>query len=190
MLVTLLLVGQVRAAGGGTSSLYCSANERLGFGVTTDVNDYDVGQLHAGWYVNWGPAPQAPHPAGLDYAQMLYICDGAYRDCGGAAYAYWPTGPQLAAIVAANPGNLWLVGNEPDCPYQDSVGPERYAAIYHDAYQELKRLDPTAQVAIGGITQATPLRLRWLDRVWQEYQRCYGQPMPVDVWNVHAFVLR
>jgi len=190
MLIALLLVGQVQAAGGESTLLYCSANERLGFGLETDINDYDVEQLHAGWYVDfkWPTGAQAPHPAGLDYVQILYVCDDAYRECWG--HAYWPHGEQLAASVAANPGNLWLVGNEPDCPYKDSVGPERYAAIYHDVYQELKRLDPTAQVAIGGMVQATPLRMRWLDRVWQEYQRRYGQPMPVDVWNVHGFVLR
>jgi len=189
--VALLAASQAQAGGGGTSSLYPSANERLGFGVAfseTNIHDFDVERLHAGWWVNWGIAPEDPHPAGLDFVQILRVCDDDYRDCGG--HAYRPYGQELAAIVAANPGNLWLVGNEPDCLYQDSVGPERYAAIYHEVYQELKRLDPTAQVGIGGIVQATPLRMRWLDRVWQEYQRRYGEPMPVDVWNVHGFVLR
>ena len=170
------------------SSLYCSPNERLGFDLHEHLDPYDVGRLHAGWYVSY-PNPDGPasHVAGLDYTQVMSVCDEAYRSCGDP---YSPHGAQLAAMVAANPGTLWLVGNEPDCRYLDNVGPERYAAIYHDVYQELKRLDPTAQVANGGIVQATPLRMRWLDRVWQEYQRLYGEPMPVDVWNVHGFVLR
>ncbi|MDH7487820.1 MAG: CARDB domain-containing protein [Anaerolineae bacterium] len=169
-------------------SLYCSQNERLGFDVDESIVPYDVGQLHAGWYVHYPwITGEAPHTAGLDYAQIISVCDDAYRQC---AYPYSPQGATLAGMVAANPGALWLVGNEPDCPYMDNTGPERYAVIYHDVYHELKRLDPTAQVAIGGVVQATPLRMRWLDRVWQEYQRRYGQPMPVDVWNVHAFVLR
>ena len=32
--------------------------------------------------------------------------------------------------------------------------------------------------------------MAYLDIVWSEYQRSYGEPMPVDVWNIHAFVLR
>jgi len=188
LLAALALLCVASQAAAGTPSLYCSQNERLGFDVDESIIPYDVGQLHAGWYVQYPPiAGEAPHTAGLDYAQVISVCDDAYRQC---AHPYSPRGATLAGMVAANPGALWLVGNEPDCPYLDNSGPERYAAIYHDVYQELKRLDATAQVAIGGVVQATPLRLRWLERVWQEYQRCYGQPMPVDVWNVHAFVLR
>jgi hypothetical protein len=170
------------------TGLYPSPNERFGFGVTTDINDYDVGQLHAGWYVNWGASPQAPHPAGLRYVQIIRVCDDAYRNCGGKDYR--PNGTELASIVSANPGDLWLVGNEPDCVHQDSTRPEAYAGIYHDVYEELKRLDATAQVGIGGVVQATPLRMEWVERVWQEYQLQYGDAMPVDVWNVHTFTLR
>jgi hypothetical protein len=36
----------------------------------------------------------------------------------------------------------------------------------------------------------TPLRLAYLDRVWNFYRSLYGQEMPVDVWTMHAFVLR
>jgi hypothetical protein len=82
------------------------------------------------------------------------------------------------------------VGNEPDCLYQDAVGPERYARIYHDVYTTLKTLDSTAQVGIGGMVQASELRMKWLNRAWEEYRQTYGTDMPVDVWNIHAFVLR
>ncbi|MDY7076356.1 MAG: CARDB domain-containing protein [Chloroflexota bacterium] len=74
--------------------------------------------------------------------------------------------------------------------HQDEILPEMYAQAYHEAYTTIKSADPTAQVAIGGVIQATPLRLEYLDRIWDEYYRLYGQPIPVDWWNVHAFVLQ
>ena len=37
--------------------------------------------------------------------------------------------------------------------------------------------------------QPTPLRLQYLDMVLDSYRARYGQPMPVDVWNIHAFIL-
>jgi hypothetical protein len=101
-----------------------------------------------------------------------------------------PGGDALLAVVDALPGALWLVGNEMDVKWQDNVLPDLYARQYHDLYTLLKERDPTARVAIGGVSQPTPLRLRYLDRILQAYQARFGEPMPVDVWNVHNFILR
>lgn len=165
----------------GPAPLYPSPTDRLGFGVISRITDFPVARLHAGWYVNWGAAAETIHPAGLHYAQVLRT-DPARR----------PDPAWLAAAAQANPGALWLVGNEPDCCYgnQDCLPPEEYAQVYHDLYTVLKAADPTCRVAIGGIVQATPLRMEWLNRVWQAYQDRYGTPMPVDVWNVHNFILQ
>jgi len=92
--------------------------------------------------------------------------------------------------VRALPGALWLIANEPDVRWQDNVPPEVYAQVYYDLYTLLKTLDPTCQVAIGGVSQPTPLRLRYLDLILEAYREQYGQAMPVDVWNVHNFILR
>ena len=121
--------------------------------------------------------------------------------------------PDQATIVAAaqaNPGAIWFIGNEMDridwaycaewetpthCKTiayngQDEILPETYAVAYHDLYQILKTADPTARVAIGGIIQATPLRLQYLTRIWDSYQATYSTTMPVDVWNVHNFIIQ
>lgn len=173
------------------TTLYPSPNERLGFGVTTDIALYDVGQLHAGWYVNWGATSQTRNPAGLEYVQIIRVCDPQYRPNICSTPTYFPSGQALVDIVTNNPGTLWLIGNEPDRIYaQDSVHPTVYAQLYHELYYLIKSLDPTARVAIGGMVQATVVRMKWLDMVWSEYQRLYGTDMPVDVWNVHNFVLR
>ena len=167
--------------GAFSSELFPSPNERFGFGVTTDIGDYDVGLLHAGWYVNWGTASEVPHPASLEYAQIIRVhSDGTYS----------PSQAALVLILQSNPGLTWIIGNEPDCPYQDNVHPTVYAQTYHDLYYFLKEQDPTCQVAIGGVVQATPLRLQYLDMIWDAYQMLHGERMPVDVWNVHNFILR
>ncbi len=163
------------------SELFPSPNERFGFGVTTDIKDYDVGLLHAGWYVNWGAASEVLHPASLEYVQIIRI---------GRDGTYWPSQATLLPILQDNPGLTWIIGNEPDCPYQDDVHPTVYAQIYHQLYYFLKEQDPTCQVAIGGVVQPTPLRLQYLDLIWDAYQTLYGERMPVDVWNAHNFILR
>lgn len=93
-------------------------------------------------------------------------------------------------LVQANPGMLWIIGNEPDRHMQDAIHPEEYAVKYHAAYKQIKEQDPTAQVAIAAVVEPTPLRRRYYDAVLNEYRRLYGHQMPVDVWNVHAFILR
>ena len=180
--IALVIVSSITTVAIGTApELFPSPNERFGFGVTTDIKDYDVGLLHGGWYVNWGTASEALHPAGLEYVQIIRIRrDGTY----------WPSQATLAPILQNNPGLTWIIGNEPDCPFQDDVHPTVYAQTYHDLYYFLKEQDPTCQVAIGGVVQATPLRLQYLDMIWDAYQTLYGERMPVDIWNAHNFILR
>lgn len=105
-------------------------------------------------------------------------------------------------IARANPGSVWFIGNEMDrydwgdpskgipSGGQDEMLPELYARAYHEIYTVIKAADPTAKVAIGGIIQATPARLQYLTKMWNEYKRLYGKDMPVDVWNVHNFIFK
>ncbi len=128
-------------------------------------------------------------------------------------YAYTlnsPSTPQeIVEIAQARPGSLWLLGNEidrydwggtnpynPDLwgdPYtghQDEMLPEVYAWAYHDLYYLIKGADPTAKVANGSIIQATPVRIQYMTKVWNAYAARYGENMPVDVWNIHNFILK
>jgi hypothetical protein len=161
-------------------SLY-SLRERVGLGsggqrVTAEVANL----LGFGWYLDWAVRPAGFRSDGVRYMPMIRLKDGRIH----------PSGDALLAAVDALPGALWLIGNEPDVKWQDSVTPEAYAEAYHGLYALLKGRDPTCQVAIGGVSQPTPLRLRYLDRILEAYRQRYGQEMPVDVWNVHNFVLR
>jgi hypothetical protein len=166
---------------------YSAVEKRLcRYGVATgrDIAEYSVSSLRIGWYVDWEAREQPPRPGGMTYPPLIAFGPD------GSSYNYWPAGEYLARAVKANPGATWLLGNEPDCIWQDNLRPEVYAQAYHDLYFILKQLDPTAKVANGGIVQPTPLRLQYLDKVLSTYESLYGTPMPIDVWNTHAFVLR
>jgi hypothetical protein len=177
-----------------TSEYYAGLNERFGIGfatgITVTVNgaarpalitDYDVGLLHVGWYCDWWIRYEPPRPGGIKFAQLIQVRATTY-----------PTNTQyIPDAIAANPGALWIVGNEPEAKYgQGKRTPAEYAEIYHDMYMLIKGLDPTAWVAIGGVVEPTPLRLRWLEMTLDEYQTRYGQAMPVDVWNIHVQILQ
>lgn len=163
--------------------LYSSPLKRFGAGLKPnygEITDYDVGALHLGWYSDWKTRRDPVRPGGIDYAQLVYVESGAI---GASLYS-------LTEYAAANPGSLWLVGNEPESDLQGRNTPEQYARAYRAVYLAIKAGDSTAQVAAGGVVQPTPLRLMWLDQVLASYQQLYGSAMPVDVWNIHAYILQ
>ncbi|MCU0521977.1 MAG: hypothetical protein MUF84_14960 [Anaerolineae bacterium] len=156
-----------------------------------------------GWYLDFSSRwVDVPQMLGAEYARMLHVSQVRPDDpadinlpipCGpDYGYAIWPslTDAGLGAMVAANPGHLWIVGNEPDRRgVQNDTCPQQYAEAYHDAYYFIKSRDPSAQVAIAGLVEVTPGRLQYLDIVWDTYRRKYGETMPVDVWTFHVYIL-
>jgi hypothetical protein len=160
-----------------------SDRSRLGVGWANAVpqDPAVVQELGFGWYLDWTVQAEPLRVPGLEFAQMVLT---------RASTPFWGQRNRIAQAVHANPGALWLIGNEPDVPWQDNVTPEVYAQRYHQLYIYIKSLDPTARLAIGGVSQPTPLRMIYLERVLAAYEQLFNQPMPIDVWNVHAFVLR
>lgn len=183
---------------------------RFGFGTTGgSVNQFpEIDSLKAGWYLNWGVQLNPQQPNGLEYAQMIRLHQDLTCPVGSVtahnrtlcpyvvphSYTYRPDAATIQQVATTRSGSLWMVGNEierKDWPggNQDEMLPELYAEAYHHLYNLIKAADPTALVAIGGVIQATPLRMKYLDRVLDHYQATYGVKMPVDVWNIHAFIL-
>jgi len=161
-----------------------SGKARYGFGVCVNpVEQYNLSRLHADWYVVYPGFDADPPPLlDLEFVQIIRL-----RDERG----YNPPSQEEVELYAkTQPGTLWLIGNEPEDLYQDCQTPAQYAQIYHHWYNIIKAADPSAKIAIGGVVQATPLRMRWLDLVLQAYERRYGSKIPVDVWNVHGFILQ
>ncbi len=82
--------------------------------------------------------------------------------------------------------------NEPATTYegQDGVLPATYAPRYHEIHTFLKQQDPTAQVFAGGVVQATPLRLEYLNQILAAYQISYSTSLPADGWHTHEQILQ
>ena len=158
-------------------------NCRLGIGQGGQ-SGYDVSPLYMGWYLDWQAVITPTRPNQAEYVQVIRL----HPAFGG--YTFSPPTSTLYAIMTANPGATWLIGNEPDSPFQDNLVPEEYARAYHDLYALIKNYDPTAKVGAGGIVQPTPIRLQYLDRVWAAYLDMYGQPLSADLWNIHSYILR
>ena len=161
---------------------------RLGVGGGQTIGAYDVNSLRLGWYLDWTATLSPESPGGIGYMPMVRLSQtGPYT----SSYSFEPGETQILAIAAEQRGVTWLIGNEPDRRvYQDSLEPHVYATAYHDLYHLIKTADPSARIAAGGIVQPTPLRLQYLDMVLDSYSLSYGEMMPVDVWNIHAFILQ
>jgi hypothetical protein len=84
---------------------------------------------------------------------------------------------------------MYIIGNEPDSPYHGNLCPPVYARAYHDLYTFIKNASSTAQISVAGVIQPTPLRMQYLDQIWNTYQISYGQSLPSDFWNIHSYIL-
>lgn len=136
--------------------------------------------LPFGVYFDW-EMQLNPIPAGTaEFWQMIRMNELGIRH-------EWE---EIAQVAEANPGSVWIIGNEPDIAWQDNTTAEKYAELYHDAYTFIKETDPTARIAVAGVGQPTPLRLAYLDIVLATYEQSYGELMPVDIWTIHNFILR
>lgn len=149
--------------------------------------------LGVGWYMNFEPYEFDIRPAGADLARVIRVEQARLGDGFLPEYQIFPplTDDGLGDLVRRHPGELWLIGNEPDVNnvVQDATFPEVYARAYHEVFHYIKAIDPTAQVANGALSMITPGRLQYLSIVWDTYQQLYGRPMPVDMWNMHLYIL-
>lgn len=158
-----------------------SESWRFGIGVPGGLKQAGwVPRLGAGWWISWGVLP--PDSAGRDveFWQMVRLRRGR------------PVPPveDVVRLARQSPGQVWIIGNEPDVKWQDNVTPACYASLYHELYTRLKQADPSAVVAVAGVAQGTSLRLAYLDQVIESYEERYGSRLPVDLWTLHGFVLR
>lgn len=153
------------------------------FGVSGTIRDASLAYDSGLWFrhfFSWNYAFETNLPNEVTFWQMIRVNDRDYP---------WDW-DKLNEVINANLGAYWMIGNEPDVRWQDNVTPKQYAVRYHEAYTAIKAADPTAKIVAGSISQGTPIRLRWLDEVLVAYQNAYGVEMPVDIWSIHAYVLR
>lgn len=188
LLILLGIGGKAQIAHSQTFPPY--SNGRFGFGFTGTgggPENYDTAMLNAGWYWDWSATSASRIPP-LEYMPTIRLKPVKSGNTQ-VGYTATPTGTTLLARIAAQPGAIWFIGNEPDCVNMDNMQSQWYARAYHDLYYLIKEADPTAQIAAGSIVQPTPQRFMYLDRVLATYQEEYGEPLPADMWATHSYIL-
>jgi hypothetical protein len=193
--------GAVNSTGSAESATASGlANCRYGVTISEHGESMEViSNVGAGVYYRFNSPYYKRVPAN-DAERLLMIRVKQRKDSGVYLPDYWtevPLDQELADFIRDNPGYLWMLGNEiergPDPDRngtsQGDIFPDMYARAYHDIYHFIKGIDPTARIAIAGLIQATPSRLQYLDNLWTAYQEIYGVEMPVDVWNIHLYIL-
>jgi hypothetical protein len=183
-----------------------ATNCRYGVGYIMTFNESLewIPTLDAGWYINFTAETWGKEVESASFAPVIRVRQDrgpngerleTYKFTPPLAYEYVDEDGKvqdgLGAKILQNPGHYWIVGNEVDVnnQTQDNTFPQIYARAYHDAYLYIKSVDPTAKVAIAGLSMMTPGRLQYLTIVWDTYRALYGQDMPVDIWNMHLYIL-
>lgn len=158
---------------------------RFGIGVANGLTGYDLTQLGVGSYLDWAATRSSLVPATIQFFYVLRVGDSTYND----------TLSSLPAKVAANPGAVWIVGNEPDAEvaYQDHIPAHVYAQRYYALATIIRSLDPTALIAFGTVIQPTPIRLYYLDLTLNHLDTLTGSRAAthdlIDVLSIHNFIL-
>ena len=165
------------------------ANCRYGIaGTNSAVAWFDT--LSAGTYINFSAEDESAGEHNADFVRVIWVSQRKDADENYLQDYYAnPSGSALTALVQQHPGSIWIIGNEIDRVGQGEIHADVYATAYHELHTTIKQADPTAQVAISGLVQFTPNRESYLTMVWDAYQQQYVEPMPVDVWNMHVYVL-
>ena len=184
VLTCVLLVSGAQCWSVSADGLYPD-NERFGVNVLGSAAPYDLGSINVHWYMGWTILASPPCPGGAEHYQTLRVRDDPDDD-------YWP--PQwsrVQGVARANRGASWLIGNEPDHVGQDSCTPDEYAERYLQCWAAIKGADPSAQVGAGGISQASPLRIRYLDMVLDAMasMTTTAPSELIDFWHIHEQIL-
>lgn len=159
-----------------------------------------IDDLGAGWWLDFQVNYDTPAANGAEFAHLIWV--EQEKDANGNYLDSYITAPSmerdsLGYLVERRPGRMWIVGNEVDrgpdqgqtSGGQGDTMPQMYAKIYHDVYHYIKSWDPTALVTPSALVQVTPGRIQYLDLMWNAYRDLYGQQMPVDLWNIHLYIL-
>jgi hypothetical protein len=102
--------------------------------------------------------------------------------------------PDYRAFAIANPGKLYIHGDEPD-QAPSCITPSAYATMYHDFVDSLHAADPTAKVSPAGFAEPNPdcngglHSTDYASAFVQAYTQQYGFAPPVDEWRFHDFGL-
>jgi hypothetical protein len=111
----------------------------------------------------------------------------------------WYVDQEAVAFARANPGRLYIDGDEPD-QYCASMSAYDYAGMYHDFVLAIRGADPTARVSPAGFAESNPHccpvpdvacsenhGIAYADKFYSAYIQRYGAAPPVNEWRFHDF---
>jgi hypothetical protein len=164
-----LLLGTCSTAGTPRSPRAVDLSTRAGVVMAASVPREALDLLGPVWYYTYGFGGQSleGHP------RVLLI--RPHYDEEAAAEA-----------LREAPGSWWLVGNEPNDPYQDDLSPGAYAALYGRFEALARRTDPTCRIVAGGVANADTL---WADAFRHAYRDEFGVWPAPDAWHIHNYIL-
>lgn len=165
-------------------SPYAFPLQRFGIAAPYDFLVDDLNYFNIKSVLDWRLDNPIQLPEDIEYIHVVRLGDDTFQQ----------NYEDLDAAIALNPGETWLIGNEPDrYYYQDSITAEVYAARYVQAAMKIRALDPTAKLGFGTVVQPTPIRMRYLDRALDAMDLITGdrdQTLSlIDIWSIHAFIL-
>jgi hypothetical protein len=114
-------------------------------------------------------------------------------------FVNWYADQQALSFARANPGRLYIDGDEPD---QSCMPPSDYAGIYHDFVAAVRGADPTARVSPAGFAEpnyhccpppgdepciSSMHSIGYADQFYNAYAQRYGVAPPVNEWRFHDF---
>lgn len=164
---------------------YYQPVERFGITAPLGFAGYDLESINVRAALDWNKDSTFPLPPEIEYIHVLRVRNDLYDGVLAS----------LPILIPANPGEVWIIGNEPDTTYevQDNVYAEVYAARYYEIATIIRALDPSAKLVFGNIVQPTPIRLHYLDFALNELDALSGSRESslalIDIWSIHAFIL-
>lgn len=158
--------------------------QRFGIAAPYDFFVQDLNYFNIKAVLDWRLDNPIDLPKDIEYIHVVRLGDDVFQQNYDA----------LDFAVAQNPGETWIIGNEPDrYIYQDSITAEVYAQRYYQVALKIRALDPAAKLGFGTVVQPTPIRMRYLDRTLDAMDLLSGSREVtlslIDIWSIHAFIL-
>lgn len=189
MLLLILLISNAGLSGreqvkAQEEQAYYEALQRFGIAAPYDYTVDQLNYFNVGAVLDWRMDNPINLPENIDYIHVVRLSDAEYPTIIG----------RLSTAVPANPGEVWIIGNEPDrSTFQDDLTPTEYAARYYEVANYIRLLDPEAKLGFGSIVQPTPIRLCYLNRTLEALDDLSGNRADslrlIDIWSIHAFIL-
>jgi len=203
LVIIMLAIGIPLPTQTGIAATPPLPNCRFGITVPKNMTGIDISPVRIGAMLNWGIVGSLPSFTGVEFINVLRVGDRCFDNQGHQTTCSLPDNPSpyqetlatYQALVTAHPGMAWSIGNEPDTArsIQDDVTAEVYATRYFTIATGIRAIDPTARLGFGAVVGMTPIRMRYLDRAWNQLVTLAGSPSAasalIDFWGPHNFLL-